>query len=51
MKVYEITEEEFEFQQVPIIGAPGTIVIVRCLNGDRIVWELTEHGMHIKHPK
>jgi len=48
MKVYEVTEEEFEQQRVSILGEPGSIIIVRCLNGERMVWELGEDGLRIK---
>ncbi len=48
MKVYEVTEEEFEQQRVPILGELGTIIIVRCLNGERMVWELGKDGLRIR---
>jgi hypothetical protein len=35
MKVYELTQDEYERQSVPIAGAPGTLVVVRQRNGDR----------------
>jgi len=35
MKVYEITQDEYERQCVSIPGAPGTLVIVRQRNGER----------------
>lgn len=35
MKVFEITQDEYERQAVPIAGAPGTLVVVRQRNGER----------------
>jgi len=48
MKVYEITEEEFEHQRVPILGEPGSIIIVRCINGERTVWKIDKDGVRVK---
>jgi hypothetical protein len=35
MKVYELTQDEYERQVVTIAGSPGTIVVVNQRNGER----------------
>ena len=46
MKVFEISEEEYEQGLVPYDGTPGALVVVRRKNGERRLLRLPEPSRH-----